>query len=170
MLQHRISGYKLERIGPPKDAGYVQVNLFPHPVLFSGGAGENIDFEMHFAKMGSSVIIYDPTVSVLPKLHSNISHMPFALESKNSSNFRESCSLKDLNLRKHDEGLYLKLDIEGSEWELLLGLGEGILAFDQMLIQFHDLFKFSDPNFRSTAIKVIDLLVLNFKVLNFLLK
>lgn len=117
--------------------------------------------------MGSPVTIYDPTITVLPKLHSNISHMPLALESKNSSHFKETCSLKDLNLRKHDEGLYLKLDIEGSEWELLLELGEGILAFDQMFIEFYDLFKLSDPNFRSTAIKVIDLLVLNFKVLNF---
>lgn len=40
LLQHRISGYNLERVGPLKDSGYVQVNLFPHPALVSGGGGE----------------------------------------------------------------------------------------------------------------------------------
>lgn len=167
LIKGKIGDLNLQRIGPTKDSGYVSADLFDSPHLVSGGAGKNVDFEIYFADKGSSVTLFDPTVEVLPRIHSNMIHISSALESKTTSIFRNSKSLVDLNLKQNPNGLYLKLDIEGSEWDLLLEMGDKINVFDQMFIEFHDLFKLSDPTFRSTAVEVIEQILLDFKVVNY---
>jgi len=157
----------LIRIGPKKDAGYVVLDLFPAPFLLSGGAGKNIDFEMFFALRGSRVILYDPTITNLPISHKNIEHFKYALEGDNSNVFKNSTSLADclkhyISSGGKSEGLYLKLDIEGSEWNFLESSLAQLLEFDQIFIEFHDLFKLPDKNFRATYSKVNQFLVDNF--------
>jgi len=157
----------LIRIGPKKDAGYVALDLFPAPFLLSGGAGKNIDFEIFFALRGSQVILYDPTIASLPISHNNIEHFKYALEGENSNIFKKSVSLADclkhyISSGGKSEGLYLKLDIEGSEWKLLESSLAELLEFDQIFIEFHDLFKLPDKNFRTTYSIVNQFLVDNF--------
>jgi hypothetical protein len=157
----------LIRIGPKKDAGYVALDLFQAPFLLSGGAGKNIDFEMFFALRGSRVSLFDPTIARLPISHANIEHFKYALEGENSNIFKKSVCLADC--LKHyisscgkSEGLYLKLDIEGSEWDLLESSLAELLEFDQIFIEFHDLFKLPDSNFRTTYSIVNQFLIDNF--------
>ena len=114
----------LIRIGPKQDAGYVALDLFPTPYLLSAGAGKNIDFEIFFARRGSRVDLYDPTVASLPTSHENIEHFKYALEGKDSNLFKHSVTIADclkhyINTGNETRGRYLKLDIEGSEWKLL---------------------------------------------------
>ena len=157
----------LIRIGPKQDAGYVALDLFPTPYLLSAGAGKNIDFEIFFARRGSRVDLYDPTVASLPTSHENIEHFKYALEGKDSNLFKHSVTIADclkhyINTGNETRGRYLKLDIEGSEWKLLKSSLKELLEFDQIFIEFHDLFKLPDKDFRSTYTIVNKFLVENF--------
>jgi hypothetical protein len=163
----KIRDCRVVRIGPEKDSGYVIANLFDKPSIISGGAGKNIDFEISLAKQGSKVIIFDPTVKTLPASHENIEHMKIALEGEPSGEFSNSTALGNLELSRFENGHYLKLDIEGSEWKLIEKLGDGIQIYDQLIIEFHNLYMLSNEQFRQTAKNVISTLCEHFKLINF---
>jgi hypothetical protein len=145
---------QLVRIGPKHDAGYVLADLFEKPNVISGGAGKNIDFENFFACRGSIVDIYDPTVNSILTESSNITHLKSALEGNRSGQFKSTCNLQDaINYMKlkslPHSGNYLKLDIEGFEWDLLGCKTPPIEFFDQLIIEFHDLNLLTESNFRT---------------------
>ena len=155
------------RIGPPKDSGYVIADLYQHPDVLSGGAGKNIDFELYFSDRKSEVHIYDPTVTLDQIKHANVTHHKVGLESSKSSRFKNSISLKQLDLTVRPQGLYLKLDIEGSEWNLLSEAVENLIGFDQVIVEFHEMYRLSDSKFRTEVKKLITYLNLNFTVINY---
>jgi len=163
---------QMTRFGPSGDGGYIGVDLFETPTVLSGGAGKNIDFEVFFANRGSKVMVFDPTIQKLPKTHQNIRHKKIGLESTNSNKFRNSINLsKSLKMVNEafsrQNGLYLKVDIEGSEWDLLAASLTETLNFDQIFIEFHDLYKLSDENFRKKYLRVNNFLVKNFYFISF---
>ena len=102
----------------------------------------------------------------MPTSHENIEHFKYALEGKDSNLFKHSVTLADclklINTGNKTQGRYLKLDIEGSEWNLLKSSLKELLEFDQIFIEFHDLFKLPDKDFRSTYTIVNKFLVENF--------
>jgi hypothetical protein len=162
----------LKRIGPKKDSGYVLCDYVKNPKIISGGAGKNIEFELHFAKRGSQVLIYDPTVKILPSLHSNIVHKSKYLygdktESKNSDKLSSAIS----NIQKASEypgqPIFLKLDIEGSEWELLMSEIHLLKSFTQIIIEFHGMYKLLDQKFRKNADKIFANLFKHHATINF---
>lgn len=147
------SPLELTRIGPHYDAGYYSHEFKSPLFILSGGAGKNIDFELHFAKRNASVVIYDPTISNLPVSHQNITHKKFLL-GKVGSNKRKSLSFHELilseqtNLEKNDFKI-LKLDIEGSELSLLGSESCNLDIFDEIVIEIHDLYRILDSRYRS---------------------
>ena len=159
---------KLTRIGPDFDAGYIGV-LDPLPkFLISGGAGKNIDFEIALAERGVLIHVFDHTIRTLPKRNSNLFHHKKGLYAKirdvrNSINLAESVAMV---AQKEDEKLWLKLDIEGSEWELLAERIEVLAKFDQIFIEFHDTYKLSDPKFRTDFTRIFDYLNHNFDLIS----
>jgi hypothetical protein len=160
---------ELIRIGPKYDAGYLCLDLYKTPNLLSGGAGKNIDFEKFFASRGSRVDIYDPTVKVLNNEMKNINHYQTGLEGTESGKFMKSRNLESaykILSPNNDKNLgnYLKLDIEGSEWDLLEQSLEQIDIFDQMFIEFHNLYMLSNAKYRNTYEKVNDYLFSHFYV------
>ena len=165
--KNKIEDSRIVRIGPNKDSGYVIADLFNKPSIVSGGAGKNIDFEISLAQHGSKVMIFDPTIKKLPAYHENIEHIKMALEGKPSGEFAKSTSLGNLQLSRFEDGHYLKLDIEGSEWNVLENLGDGIQIYDQLIIEFHNLYMITNQQFRQTVISVITTLCDNFKLINF---
>jgi hypothetical protein len=157
----------ITRIGPKKDSGYITVDMFERPLLISGGAGKNIDFEVAFAERGSQVLIFDPTIDILPKLHENITHFKIGLEGEMSNKFKKSIDLNEiLKMAKasslNNPGIYLKLDIEGSEWKLLDKNLKTLNHFDQIFIEFHDLHRLTDNRFRKSYLRVNKYLIENF--------
>lgn len=162
---------ELIRIGPKNDAGYICLDLFKTPNLLSGGAGKNIDFEKFFASRGSRVDIYDPTVAVSDISVKNINHYEVGLEGTQSGKFKKSRTLSSAykiisNHNNKDFGNYLKLDIEGSEWDLLEQSLDQLAFFDQLFIEFHNLYMLSDAKYRSTYEKVNNFLLSQFFVIS----
>lgn len=161
---------KLTRIGPKHDAGYIGLDMFQKPLIISGGAGKNIEFETFFASRGSVIDLYDPTIKKLNFECSNITHYDSALEGYKSGKFRKTINLDSaLRIIKSkgtlsNHGIYLKIDIEGSEWELLEKSFKNLKIFDQIFVEFHDLHKLTERNFRLTYTKVNKFLASNFYI------
>lgn len=144
--------FKLSYAGPPNDSGYFFANLFAKPLIISGGAGKNVDFEMSFRDRGSQVYLFDGSMRSEFEMLSGIQTYKHNLGRTNTkttislNNFLEKNAI--LNSSK-DMGIYLKLDIEGSEIEVLEDLLSVIDRFDQLILEVHDLYKLGEPQFRN---------------------
>ena len=150
-LWPKISPFELSRRGPQFDSGYMIVELNKFNNIVSGGAGKNIDFEMSFALEGATVSICDPFVDELPVFHKNINHYKILLDDIDRSGKREHLSLggfEDLIGLKSEEINLLKLDIEGSEVNLLGKADVDLNKYDQIVIELHNLHKITENQFR----------------------
>lgn len=162
-----ISG--LARIGPVFDGGYIGLVDLPPNYLLSGGAGKNIDFEIELATRGTKVHVYDPTVTQLPKIHPRVIHQKIALCMTGDRKFKNSTNLmgalEKFNL-VGDESIWLKLDIESSEWELLVAEKDLLRYFTQLFIEFHDTYKLALPDFRKNFLTVLRALERDFQLIS----
>jgi len=167
-LQPRESPLKIVRIGQNVDSGYCIANLRKVDMVVSGGAGKNIDFELWFADLNATVHISDPFVKQLPKNHNNISHHKFYLG--NSNDAKNSINLmgfeNKIKLEKNNTNL-LKLDIEGSELELLGETDVNLQFYDQIVIEIHNIFKVTSNIYKKKLLKMVDNLLKHHHVIVF---
>lgn len=148
----------LQRLGARNDGGYIGISLDGTPKLLSGGAGKNIDFELECASNGSEVHIYDPTIKKLPQSHDRITHFKTALSGSINNEFKNSVTLRQaMSALSTDspKSIWLKLDIEGSEIDLLANDLELLPCFDQIFIEFHDTYKIVKAGYRNQFLKVL---------------
>ena len=153
-------GWDLVRIGSKNDGGYYLVEQeFNSIFLISGGIETNNDFELMLANAGATGLQVDYSIKVPPKPHKNLEFIQrkitdFGINGGDVSlnSLYESYILNS----KHQNSLnILKLDIEGSEWASLTEfkyLGE----FNQIIVEFHQLFNLVDKQFRSSAINLLE--------------
>ena len=147
----KISPFELLRRGPQFDSGYMIAELNKFDNIVSGGAGKNIDFEMSFALEGSTVSICDPFVDELPVIHKNINHYKVLLDNFDPNEKKEYFTLgkfEELIGLKSEEINLLKLDIEGSEVNLLGQTDVDLNKYDQIVIELHNLHKITEKQFR----------------------
>lgn len=159
----------LKRLGAKNDGGYIGIESDELPFLLSGGAGKNIDFELELAEKGSRVHVYDPTIRNLPKIHKNITHFKKALSAVENKEFKESVTLKEAYLSlnvKPDFPVWLKLDIEGSEIDLLVRELNILPLFQQIFIEFHDTYQVVDSKFGSDMVKILKKLHEDFNLIS----
>jgi hypothetical protein len=155
----------LKRFGATSDGGYIGIESRETPILLSGGGGKNIDFEIELAQEGATVHLYDPTIKRLPKEHLNIVHIRKALsvpgnkKFKNYSTLAQAISVLDADANKP---LWLKIDIEGSEIELLSYDLNSLSKFQQIFVEFHDTFQIIDPTYREKFLSILRKLNENF--------
>jgi hypothetical protein len=118
------------------------------------------------AKKGCLVHIFDHTVKCLPEEHEGVFHYRQALHGSEQSS-KHSTTLQKIILNlgmQRSSSNYLKLDIEGSEWEVLDSFGFQLAIFEQIVVEFHDFFKLTDPEFRNRAVRVFESLNQNFVI------
>ena len=159
----------LQRFGAENDGGYIGIETRSAPTLLSGGGGKNIDFEFELAEKGSKVHLYDPTISKLPKEHFNVSHYKKALDGPGNKNFKHSATLSEAFIELNpnlDQAVWLKLDIEGSEIELLFNDLELLPKFEQIFIEFHETFQVISPKFQNQFITVLSALKKDFHLVS----
>ena len=136
----------LEFFGNEFDGGYYINSVFGKKInLISIGIGDNYSFDIEVAKRGGIVHMYDGTIKKiidLPKnmtfIEKNVGNDVINGEIKLSSvvnNFLESLS-------SLDDVKVMKIDIEGSEWEIFdkFDFG-GIKNFETLVVEFHDVNK-----------------------------
>ena len=127
---------EFSRFGNRFDGGYVMLHDFnENDALISLGAGNDVTLEAELSKITAKVHLYDHTVSGLTQSVRNA-----VFHKEEIGYVKESTvTLEETILRLKPVGdLLLKMDIEGSEWEVLertVSLG----AFKQIVIEFHGL-------------------------------
>ena len=159
----------LKRFGATNDGGYIGIETKETPILLSGGGGKNIDFEIELAQKGAKVHLYDPTIKRLPKEHSNILHIRKALSVPGNRNFKSYSTLAQaISFLNSDETkpLWLKIDIEGSEIELLSYDLNSLPKCQQIFVEFHDTYQIIDPVYRDRLISILRKLDENFNLIS----
>lgn len=138
---------QLVRVGSINDGGYyLPKNLAEIDGVISGGIGLDNNFEIALGEMHLKVMQFDASIERPPQLHPNLRF------SRNYMNSNEITLNKALDIFKAQfskslqNGL-LKLDIEGSEWDLFSitdDNAENLIALSKfaiLSIEFHDLGK-----------------------------
>ena len=133
------SDRELIRMGPNGDGGYLVPNdLEGVLACFSAGVGKSSGFEMDCAKRGMKVFLADNTVKEPPE-----SHELFNFTKKNVGVITNSNVITIDNwvfesLPNADTELLLQMDIEGSEYEVLLSASDQLLKrFRIIVVEFH---------------------------------
>lgn len=130
----------LVRVGGAGDGGYWLPNDF-HGVsaVFSPGVGTLSNFELFFARLGITVFMVDHTVKDPPIQHELFHFDRLRLGRRSVED--ESLSLVDWVKHNAPDGdLILQIDIEGSEYEVLLTTSEDILSrFRIIVLELHDI-------------------------------
>jgi len=118
------------RIGGPHDGGYVIADALSRVRrCLTFGVGADVSFEQELAIRGISSILFDHTVSGLPRQHSRMVHLRQPWREPESG--IESIAPAD--------GDILKFDVEGDEWPNLAALGaDQLCRFTHIIGEFHD--------------------------------
>lgn len=129
--------YKKIRIGRVNDGGYPVFNYRLNEITgtYSYGINDDVSFELHYTRYSSSIIyMYDHTIQKLPHDHPQFY---FKKEPGHYKNLVKHIT-ETHNMNKNT--LFLKMDIEGHEWEIFNKITVDLLScFQQIVIEFHNI-------------------------------
>lgn len=132
-------------IGPVGDGGY-QVALTKRPIewAISIGVGSEIRADLQLARNGANVHLFDPFIKKLPRKHPRFKFYPkgLGISSAGFDTLDELVKIANENFLRSN---ILMIDIEGSEYESLSKGASSLQSFDQIVIEFHNLFNLIDP-------------------------
>jgi hypothetical protein len=152
----------LVRIGKDNDGGYLinGKDISKSSSLLSFGIGEDVSFEQNFIDRNSScsLVAYDSTVH---EDHNSFFSGTKKLIRKNvgSHNIREIISEK--------KDIFLKCDIDGSEYEILYDIACFSDRFTGVAIEFHDVLKYANFNEISNFIAKFELRLVHVHINNY---
>jgi hypothetical protein len=156
------------RLGSIGDGGYElsYKKIMNADILFSGGISSNVEFEYDVFRMNKDIkiVMVDPTVSAFKligkgiariflkkkdKLRYLINALTFILLSNSERVVHKSIWINKKNTifsilratfnKEKKEHILLKLDIEGSEYDILDEVLLNLESFNTMIFEFHDL-------------------------------
>jgi hypothetical protein len=135
-----VVGPSLVRKGRNGDGGYVMLDAGIEGVAYSLGVNDEVSWDVDMVKAGCQVYQYDHTVSSAPVTHPSIHFFKTGIAAENSPDgvFKSLEYLLETNGHRGRRDLILKMDIEGSEWEVIEGLQTSTLdQFSQILAEWH---------------------------------
>jgi hypothetical protein len=128
-----------ERLGKDNDGGYVIAKLKgDYDLYLSCGIGGDISFDEAFCSKFPQVngFAFDATIQNIPKLPEKMSYVSKNIDSKNTDKTTDLVSYME---GKND--IFMKMDIEGGEWEWLKSVNDRDLSkIKQLVIEIHWLF------------------------------
>lgn len=128
--------FKKLRCGKQGDGGYVvfDKDLDNINTLYSYGINDDVSFDMDFIKRSNAnVFMFDHTINKLPVINNRFIFIKEAGTTENINKHIRSFSPNNNNL-------FLKMDIEGCEWDIFNELDTTVLSkFQQIVIEFHNL-------------------------------
>ncbi len=137
-LTPRPSGHTFERFGSVNDGGYVLAMDFgPPDVVISIGVGSECQADDDLAQIGARVWQFDHTVAGSPSTHPAVTFMKLGLSKTET---QETKKLQDLLSRtdvKSHESVWLMLDAEGVEWDVLDDVATDLSRFAQISMEIH---------------------------------
>ena len=157
-LQIYKSPYEKRRIGRNRDGGYVIAwnDKLKYDLFISGGISNDISFEEDFinkyGKKRCVFLAYDGSIQKLPKKNPRIKFFKKMITPESDE---KNTNLK--NVIQNASNIFLKMDIEGSEYDVIEDIINSNISITQILVEFHDrLFE----NGYQKSIKIINALKL----------
>jgi len=150
------------RLGKDNDGGYLvnEKDVTNSLYLLSFGIGEDVSFEKNFVEHNEwcSVLAYDSTIK---NEHDDffVGRHELNRENIGSSNIR--------NILCNREGIFLKCDIDGSEYEILHDLIENSHRFTGVAIEFHGMSNYNNFNEMTNFISKFDLRLIHVHINNY---
>ena len=146
-LQPQNCGTDLVRIGGEADGGYLVPNdLNGIEYCFSPGVSGIADFEGQLADRGIRSFMADFSVASPPTMRPEFTFDKKYLGAVNNDVFITLSAWKQKYLPGYEGEMILQMDIEGSEYEVLLNIPEDLLEqFRIVVIEFHSLDLLFDP-------------------------
>ena len=155
----------LTRIGSVADGGYVVLDKdYQDSLLISGGIFNDNNFEVALANLGASAHQVDYSIVAPPVTHPKLTFSAERLVGENSKNKTFDVTLDELVARlsgKENTELLLKLDIEGSEWEII-DTCNSLDKFNQIYLELHYLDRLANPKYAESSIRALDKLLQSF--------
>ena len=159
----------LMRLGSEFDGGYVVIDKsYEESFLISAGISNNNDFEISFANLGGHGHQVDYTVLEAPLKHENLTFSASRLVGEFSKRMSFDVTLDELydkyikNTKYEKKANILKMDIEGSEWEILESTTV-LNKFDQVLLEIHYLERLAKEDFQKEYLAAINKLFTHFR-------
>jgi hypothetical protein len=146
-LKPQDCGRDLIRIGGSGDGGYlIPDDLKGIEYCFSPGVSTVANFENHLADLGIKSFMADYSVSSPPINRPEFIFDKKFLGSTESEQFLTLPSWKQKYLGDYRGDLLLQMDIEGSEYEVILNTPDEFLdQFRIIVIEFHQLHRLFEP-------------------------
>lgn len=140
------SSLELVRYGGLHDGGYVMA-MDPAPTCaLSLGVGNDISWETDMSNLGASVAMFDPTVDGPPRRLQSARFHRLGLGPTDSGDYRTLATLMGLADLPEDGVAFLKMDVEGAEWEALHATPLDKLGqFAQITLELHGIRGLADP-------------------------
>ena len=132
----------LIRIGKANDGGYVVIksSLNTYKQLISFGIAGDISFEKQFQTYNQCMIsCFDPSVQGLPEPMENTKFHKLGIDSKNYGSYVDLDTTVTLSDFQFDSKIFMKMDIEGYEWNVLSDSNsfDILKNFDQIVMEIH---------------------------------
>ena len=136
-----VLGKKKVRIGNEGDGGYILLNDFANiKIAYSFGIKDEISFDKGLADKNIDIFMYDHTISQLPYTNPKFHWEKIGLteEKGKYNNFKTLDELLKENGHTIERNMILKIDIEGSEWDIFSNINEDILKqFKYIITELH---------------------------------
>jgi hypothetical protein len=125
---------RLFRIGPKTDGGYIIADGFDYDLFISCGIADDIRFEEAFLDMFKiKCIAFDGTINSFPSHKNSMEWIP---KNIGFSNTEKTTNLKEYI--QNSKNIFLKMDIEGSEFNWLDSMTEDELKnISQIVLEVH---------------------------------
>jgi methyltransferase FkbM-like protein len=143
------------RIGGARDGGYVMLDRLDGVELcYSLGVGPDVSWDRSMAERGAHIYQYDHTVEAAPDSHPNFHFFRTGIANHDS----EAPMLKRIdtiigeNGHRDRDGMILKIDIEGHEWDSLDAIDSATIGrFTQIVAEFHGMRLLAEESFLCRA-------------------
>ena len=121
---------------PSGDGGYVVVDGYTYDYYVGCGVGGNASFDIEFLKTQPNIngLVFDGSISHYPRFSN---HVYFVHKNIGNTNTIHLTNLN--NETKHFENIFMKMDIEGHEWNWIKSF-ENLNKVKQLVIEIHGVF------------------------------
>jgi hypothetical protein len=159
LTPHDVPGMRKRRLGAPHDGGYVMLDDFSGVrTALSLGVGPEVSWDVDMAALGIRVLQFDDKVAASPQANPLfVFHRQRVVGRPTSTG---EVTLTDILTRPDiasNNDIVAKIDIDGSEWELLAATDSATLGrLRQIAFELHYTHLFAEPGWAETALAALD--------------
>ena len=166
-FRNKYVSSKLVRIGGEGDGGYLlpdKLNKINY--CFSPGVDYTANFESELSKIYDiKSFMADASVKSPPVSDKNFEFIPKFLGSRTHGSFITLSDWIEQSIGNENYNCILQMDIESSEYDVLIYESADILAkFSYMIIEFHNLQNLFEKNFLRLFSSIFEKIYLNFSI------